>query len=118
MYNTRLVDRQIDGNDLEFNVVFGDTLNTVSTPSYVVLGSNLSLTQMLILEFGSDGCRLVKLTGGTVAHSQSYAMSFSSGDTINVKWIGSILKVNRGHHDGSITLKILNLFVKIRIIQF
>lgn len=95
MYNTRLVDRQIDGNDLEFNVVFGDILNTVSLPSYVVLGSNISLTQMLILEFGSDSCRLVKLTGATVAYSQTYTMPFSSGDTINVKWIGSILKVNR-----------------------
>lgn len=95
MYNTRLVDRQIDGNTLEFNVVFGDILNTVSMPSYVVLGSNISLTQMLILEFGSDGCRLVKLTGGTVAYSESYAMSFSSGDTLNVRWIGSVLKVNR-----------------------
>lgn len=95
MYNTRLVDRQIDGNDLEFNVVFGDVLNTVSLPSYVVLGSNISLTQMLILEFGSDSCRLVKLTGATVAYSQTYTTTFSSGDTINVKWIGSILKVNR-----------------------
>lgn len=95
MYNTRLIDRQIDGNDLEFNVVLGDILNTLSMPSYVVLGSNISLTQMLILEFGSDGCRLVKLTNETVAFNQSYTMSFSSGDTINVRWTGTILKVNR-----------------------
>ena len=95
MYNTRLVDRQIDGDNLEVNVVFGDILNTMSVPSYVVLGSNITLTQMLIVEFGSDGCRLVKLTGGTVAYNQSYAMSFSSGDSINIKLLGQILKVAR-----------------------
>ena len=95
MYNTRLVDRQLDGNALEFNVVFGDALNTVSLPSYVVLGSNLNFTRMLIFEFGSDGCRLVKLTDSTVVYSQSATMPFSSGDTINIKLTGSILKANR-----------------------
>lgn len=95
MYNTRLIDRQIDGEVLEFTVVLGDVLNDYSIPAYVVLGSNLDMSRMLIVEFGRNGSRLIKLTGNTTSSNQETSWTCAAGDTIRITWNGVIVTVDR-----------------------
>lgn len=95
MYNTRLLDRQINGDVLEFTVVLGDVLNDYAIPAYVVLGSNLDMSRMLIVEFGQNGSRLLKLTGNTTSNTQTTSWTCASGDTIRITWNGVIVTVDR-----------------------
>ena len=95
MYNTRLLDRQLDGDVLEFTVVLGDVLNDYAIPAYVVLASNINMTRMLIVEFGRNGSRLLKLTGNTTSNTQTTSWTCSPGDTIRITWNGVTVTVHK-----------------------
>lgn len=95
MYNTRLLDRQIDGEVLEFSVVLGDVLNDYAIPAYVVLASNLDMSKMIIVEFGRNGSRLLKLTGNTTSSTQTTSWTCSPGDTIRITWNGVTVTVHK-----------------------
>ena len=71
-YYTRLVDQEIDQLPLTFTVTLGDVLNDVTRPAWVVLAANLTLTHMLIAEFGSDGFRVFALVNGSTTPSTPY----------------------------------------------
>lgn len=85
-YYTRLVDQEIDILPLRFVVTLGDALNTLSRPSYVVLAANLTMTHMLIAEFGSDGFRVFSLTYGTMYPSSGYKYdkTYAAGDQLEI----------------------------------
>lgn len=86
-YNTRLVDQEVDLLPLTFLVTLGDGLNTVARPSYVVLSSNLTMTHMLVAEFGSDGFKVFAITNGTTYPSTPYRynQTYSPGDQLIIE---------------------------------
>lgn len=85
-YYTRLVDQEVDILPLTFVVTIGDTLNTVARPSYVVLAANVTMTHMLIAEFGSDGVRVFALVNGAMTPTTPfrYTQTFSAGDQLEI----------------------------------
>lgn len=86
-YYTRLVDQEIDQFPLTFTVTLGDVLNDVSRPAWVVLAANLTLTHMLIAEFGSDGFRVFALVNGLTTPSvpYRYSQTYTAGDQLIIE---------------------------------
>lgn len=86
-YYTRLVDQEIDQLPLTFTVTLGDVLNDVTRPAWVVLAANLTLTHMLIAEFGSDGFRVFALVNGstTPATPYRYSQTYSPNDQLIIE---------------------------------
>lgn len=86
-YYTRLVDQEIDQLPLTFTVTLGDVLNDVSRPAWVVLSANLTLTHMLIAEFGRDGFRVFALVNGSTTPSTPYRynQTYAAGDRLIIE---------------------------------
>ena len=86
-YYTRLVDQEIDLLPLTFTVTLGDIPNDVARPAWVVLSANLTLTHMLIAEFGRDGFRVFALVNGSTTPSTPYRynQTYAAGDQLIIE---------------------------------
>lgn len=85
-YYTRLIDRQLDGDEITYEVVMGDAMNTKDKPSYLVLGSNIIFTRMLVLEFGSNGTALRTVINGTATGAYQYSTTYARDDKLTLVW--------------------------------
>lgn len=89
-YHTRLVDQELDQVPVSFQVTLGDVLNTRDVPSYVVLSSNITLTYMLIVEFGSNGFSIYSIVNGVKEPSTPhvYNTPLAPGDVLEIQLVG------------------------------
>lgn len=85
-YHIRLVDRQVDVDTIEFDIVLGDSITTKERPSILVLASNITFTRMLIVEFGSNGVALRTVINGVAGTPSVRDMALAKGDTLGITW--------------------------------
>lgn len=83
-YNVRLVDQQVDGLICTWEVTMGDVMNTRANPSILVLASNPSMTDMCVVEFGSNGFEFKRLLNGTASGVQTSTISLAANDVLRV----------------------------------
>lgn len=83
-YNTRLLDRQLDGDTTTWLATMGNNLSPLSRPAYIVLASNPSMTNMFIVEFGNNGVRWVKIVNRVETASSVASTSLSNNDVLYI----------------------------------
>ena len=82
-YLYHLVNREVDG-DAEWTFTFGDAMNTRARPSSVIIYSDPSAYQKLVVELGSDGLEVVNLSGTARTSLGTRNRALSAGNAIRI----------------------------------
>lgn len=85
-----LLNRQCDG-DITFVVTIGDTTNTLSYPSSIIIKSNLDQTQKIVAEFGSDGVSINMVMGDGFVNLVRYYRAMGPGQRLEFSLVNGIL---------------------------
>lgn len=83
-HNVRLVDQQVDGLACTWEVTMGNVMNTRANPSVLVLASRPNMTDMCVIEFGSNGFEFKRVLNGTASGVQVSTTPLAANDVLRV----------------------------------
>lgn len=83
-YQYRLVDRQFNGSHLVLSTRISGAPSSLSQPSSLILAGEPGGYSQLLVEFGSNGFRIVSLSGATINYQNTLTRTLVANDHIQV----------------------------------